>query len=49
MKKQYTTPVCTAISVRTAHLLSVSMENEYSNDRGHIHFESSKVAAEDAD
>ncbi|MBQ8066385.1 MAG: hypothetical protein IJ200_12105 [Prevotella sp.] len=49
VKKKYITPACTAFSVRTMPLLGVSMENEYSNNQGHVHFESSSVAADDAD
>jgi hypothetical protein len=48
MKKEYITPACTTISVRTAHLLTIS-QNEYSNDQGHIHFKADVVEAEDAD
>lgn len=48
MKKQYTTPACTAISVRALQLLSAS-ENEYSGNQGHIHFSSSEVDAGEAD
>jgi len=48
MKKQYTTPACTAISVRAPQLLSAS-ENEYGNNQGHIHFSTSEVSADDAD
>ena len=48
MKKQYITPVCITVSVCTPNLLTVS-QNEYSNNQGHIHFESDMVNAEDAD
>jgi len=48
MKKKYTTPECTTISIRTAHLLTVS-QNEYSNDQGHIHFNSTMVDAGESD
>ena len=49
MKKKYITPACMAFSVRTAYLLSVSTENEYSSDEGHVRFSSTKVSADDAD
>ena len=49
MKKKYTTPACTAISLRSTSNLLTASENEYSNNQGHVHFSSTQVDAEDAD
>jgi len=48
MKKQYITPVCTTVCLRTLQLLTAS-QNEYGNNEGLIHFESSEVYAGDGD
>ena len=48
MKKKYTTPASTAISIRTASLLSGS-GNEYYDNPGKIRFSSTEVDASDAD
>ena len=48
MKKKYTTPASTAISIRTASLLSGS-GNEYGNNDGRIRFSSTEVDASEAD
>jgi len=48
MKKQYIIPVCTTVSIRTVSLLTAS-ENEYSNNQGHIHFNSTPVSADEGD
>ena len=48
MKKKYTTPASTAISIRTASLLCGS-GNEYGDNQGHIRFSSTEVDASEAD
>ena len=50
MKKKYISPTTMVIPLRTRtpRLLTAS-ENEYSNNQGHVHFESDKVSAEDSD
>ena len=48
MKKKYITPACTAISIRTASLLSGS-GNEYYDNQGKIRFSSTEVDASEAD
>lgn len=48
MKKKYTTPASTAISIRTASLLSDS-GNEYGDNQGNIRFSSTEVDASEAD
>ena len=48
MKKKYTTPANTAISIRTASLLSGS-GNEYYDNQGKIRFSSTEVEASEAD
>ena len=52
MKKQYITPACTTVILRTPQLLTAS-ENKYWSeegvDQGLIHFESSEVDAGDGD
>ena len=49
MKKKYTTPASTAISIRTASLLSGS-GNEYGKDQGHVSIDNSSfVDASDGD
>jgi len=48
MKKQYITPACATVSIRTVSLLTAS-ENEYSNNQGHIHFNSTPVSADEGD
>lgn len=48
MKKKYIIPACTAISIRTASLLSGS-GNEYGDNQGKIRFSSTEVDASEAD
>lgn len=48
MKKKYTTPTSTAISVRTT-LLQTASTNTYGNNEGNIRFSTTSVEADDAD
>ena len=48
MKKQYITPTCTAVSIRTVSLLTAS-KNEYGNNEGLVHFNPDEVDAGDGD
>lgn len=49
MSKKYTTPACTAISVRTITMIAGSPTNEYISNEGFIRFSSTEVSADDAD
>ena len=48
MKKKYLTPTSATISIPTTRLLMLS-NNEYYDNQGKIRYNSSEVAAEDAD
>lgn len=49
MKKQYITPTSTTICLRSTAKLLTASQNEYSNNQGCIHFESTEVDAKDGD
>lgn len=48
MKKQYIIPACATVSIRTVSLLTAS-QNEYGDNQGLIHFNSTPVSADDGD
>ena len=48
MKRQYITPACTTVWLRTPQLLTAS-ENEYGDNQGLIHFNPTEVDAGNGD
>ena len=49
MKKKYMIPATKVICLRSTAQLLTTSPNEFSNNQGHIHFESDEVSADDAD
>lgn len=49
MKKKYTTPASTVVSLQTATIIATSPGNTYGNNDGLIHFDDTEVDASEAD
>ena len=49
MKKKYTTPASTVVSLQTATIIATSPGNTYDNNGGLVHFDPDEVDASEAD
>lgn len=49
MKKKYTTPASTVVSLQTATIIATSPGNTYGNNDGLVHFDPDEVDASEAD